>query len=38
MTNFKKDEILISLVDVEKEFDGKKILNQINLDIKKVNL
>ncbi|CRH25371.1 ABC transporter%2C ATP-binding component [Chlamydia trachomatis] len=35
MTNFKKDEILISLVDVEKEFDGKKILNQINLDIKK---
>lgn len=35
MTNFKKEEILISLVDVEKEFDGKKILNQINLDIKK---
>ncbi|WP_434336811.1 ATP-binding cassette domain-containing protein [Mesomycoplasma conjunctivae] len=31
----KKDEIIISLVDVDKEFGEKKVLDQINLDIKK---
>ncbi|MXR05737.1 ABC transporter ATP-binding protein [Mycoplasma flocculare] len=35
MNNIEKSEIIISLVDVEKEFGDKKVLNQINLDIKR---
>lgn len=35
MNNTEKSEIIISLVDVDKEFGDKKVLNQINLDIKK---
>ncbi|WP_341515379.1 ATP-binding cassette domain-containing protein [Mesomycoplasma ovipneumoniae] len=35
MQKFHKSETIISLVDVDKEFGDKKVLNQINLDIKK---
>ncbi|XKK65623.1 ABC transporter ATP-binding protein [Mesomycoplasma hyopneumoniae] len=35
MKNIEKSEIIISLVDVDKEFGDKKVLDQINLDIKR---
>ncbi|MBG0731000.1 ABC transporter ATP-binding protein [Mycoplasma sp. 'Moose RK'] len=35
MNSIEKSEIIISLVDVDKEFGDKKVLDQINLDIKK---
>lgn len=35
MKNIEKSEIIISLVDVDKEFADKKVLDQINLDIKR---